>query len=93
MEEKSRVNEAAAAKAAGWAIWQAPGRGYIVLESDLPLIADALETLWFLRAQRHATDRLLGSKSGALRRFPPNEPWYHPGIHRRPCRGSVRTIG
>jgi hypothetical protein len=63
LEEKPRDNEAAAAaQSARWAIWQAPGRGYIVLENDLPMIADALETLWFLRAQRHATERLLGTK-------------------------------
>jgi hypothetical protein len=37
---------------AGWVIWQGPGRGYIALENGLPPIADALQALWFLRAQR-----------------------------------------
>lgn len=95
MEEKSRGNEAAVAQSAGWAIWQTPGRGYVVLENDLPMIADALETLWFLRAQRHATDRLLGTKSGVLRkrRTFRNEPWYHSGVHQRLCRGTcVRLV-
>jgi hypothetical protein len=36
----------------GWMIWHGPGRGYVALENDLPTIADALEVLWYLRAQR-----------------------------------------
>jgi hypothetical protein len=50
----------AAVQPAGWMIWQAPGRGYVALEGDLPLIADALEALWFLRAQRQELDLLNG---------------------------------
>src|SRR6266568_3779131 len=55
-------HQAPAAEPAGWVIWQAPGRGYIALEGDLPPIADALEALWFLRAQRHIIDMLPGAR-------------------------------
>ncbi len=58
---KSCRSRAEAAQSAVWAIQQGPGRGYITLDSDLFLIADALAVLWFLRAQRagdgHASPR------------------------------------
>jgi hypothetical protein len=65
LEAKSRDDQAAAAQSAGWVIWHGPGRGYVALEGDLPLLADALEALWLLRAQRRVTDVLLGARGGA----------------------------
>ncbi len=56
----------------GWMIWQAPGRGYVTLESDLPLIADALEALWSLRAQRQEME-LLAGLAGARHARPATE--------------------
>jgi hypothetical protein len=53
LDGKSRRDRAAAAQALGWVIFPGPARGYIVLETDLPPIADALEALWLLRAQRY----------------------------------------
>ncbi len=64
MEGKSLRNQAADAQPVSWMIWQGPGRGYVVLETGLPVIADALEALWSLRAQRHQLDMLL--TSGAI---------------------------
>ena len=60
------VNRAAAAQSVGWVIWPGPGRGYIALGDDLLLIADVLEALWFLRAQRHEMDMLPAARGGVL---------------------------
>lgn len=46
----------------GWEIWPGPAaRGYIAMENDLPVIADALEALWYLRAQRREMEAVLAS--------------------------------
>jgi hypothetical protein len=46
---------------AGWEIWPGPARGYIAMENDLPVIADALEALWYLRAQQREIEAVLAS--------------------------------
>ena len=46
---------------ANWEIWPGPARGYIAMENDLPVIADALEALWYLRAQRREIEAVLAS--------------------------------
>lgn len=50
------------AQPVGWVIWPGPGRGYVVLESDLPALADAMELLWFLRAQQREIELLLAAR-------------------------------
>jgi hypothetical protein len=60
LEANSPRDRAAADPPTGWVIWPGPGRGYIALETDLPSLADALEALWFLRAQRQELDLLNG---------------------------------
>jgi hypothetical protein len=56
---------------ADWVIWQGPGRGYVALENGLPPIADALQALWFLRAQRHEIDTISGASFVRPRRPSP----------------------
>jgi hypothetical protein len=48
-------------EAARWEIWPGPARGYIALENDLPVIADALEALWLLRARQREIEALLAA--------------------------------
>jgi hypothetical protein len=64
LDAKSRRDRGAAAESVGWVVWQGPGRGYIAFESDMPLIADALEALWSLRAQRHGSGTRPGGGPG-----------------------------
>jgi hypothetical protein len=66
LDGTSRGNPAAAGLSAGWAIWPGPRRGYIVLENDLLLIADALEALWFLRAQQRQMEIFLAGRGIVL---------------------------
>jgi hypothetical protein len=56
---------------AGWVIWQGPGRGYIALENGLPPVADALQALWSLRAQRHEVGVISGASLVRPRRPSP----------------------
>jgi hypothetical protein len=48
---------------ANWEIWPGPARGYIAMENDLPVIADALEALWYLRQQRREIEAILASST------------------------------
>jgi hypothetical protein len=55
LEGKSPGDRSEADRPHGWVIWPGPARGYLVLSSDLPSLADALQALWILRAhQRQA---------------------------------------
>ena len=49
-----------------WGIWPGPGRGYITLEHDMLVIADALEALWVLRARRREMEAILAASSGGV---------------------------
>jgi hypothetical protein len=55
--EAGSRNRAVADQSDGWVIWHGRGRGYVALESGLPPLADALQALWFLRAQRREIDK------------------------------------
>ena len=59
-------NRKSAAQPPGWTIWPGSARGYIAVGGDLPMIADALEALWFLRAQRREMDMLMAAMGGVL---------------------------
>jgi hypothetical protein len=60
-----------------WGIWPGPGRGYITLEHDMLVIADALEALWLLRARRREMEAILAVSSGGVT---------FPAIHPEPRR-------
>ena len=52
--------------APAWGIWPGPGRGYITLEHDMLVIADALEALWLLRARRREMEAIFAAGSGGV---------------------------
>jgi hypothetical protein len=66
LEDKSPGNQAGAGDYADWTIWPGPERGYVTLSSDLPLIADALEALWSLRAEQRQIDTFLAARGWVL---------------------------
>jgi hypothetical protein len=72
----SRRDLASAAQSVGWMIWQGPGRGYIAFDGDLPMIADALEVLWYLRDQQRGIAAVPGMMRAkvAPRRSRPGHP-------------------
>lgn len=74
LEDKSPVNGAANGDCTDWVIWQRPERGYVTLGGDLPLIADALEALWSLRAQRRQIDTFLAARGWILAPGSPEYP-------------------
>lgn len=66
LEDKSPGNPAGTGDCADWMIWPGPERGYVTLSADLPLIADALEALWSLRAEQRQIDTFLAARGWVL---------------------------
>jgi hypothetical protein len=66
LEDMSPGNRMEVGDRADWVIWPGPERGYVALSSDLPLIADALEALWSLRAEQRQIDTFLAARGWVL---------------------------